>query len=71
MLEYKTIRGTDPNTFDDVVNEHIERGYTLHGGIAISAFSDRTGMTCLLVQAMTRTVEDKIIVNVANAFDSK
>jgi hypothetical protein len=70
MLEYKTIRGTDPNTFDDVVNAHIEKGYALHGGIAISAFSDRTGMTCLLVQAMTREIEAKTIVN-ATTFDSK
>ena len=71
MLEYKTIRGTDSNTFDDLVNAHIEKGYTLHGGVSITAFSDRTGMTCLLAQAMTRTVEAKTIINVANTFDSK
>jgi hypothetical protein len=68
MLEYKTVRGTDSNTFDDLVNSHIDQGYELQGGISITAFSERGGMTCLLAQAMVRTVEDKPSIN---SFDSK
>lgn len=68
-MEYKTIRGSDPNTFDDLVNSHLEKGYKLHGGVAVSAFyENRIGMTVLLVQAMTRTAESKAS---NNTFDSK
>lgn len=68
-IEYKTIRGSDPNAFDDMVNDHLEKGYTLHGGVAVSAFHEnRIGLTVFLVQAMIRTAESKAIVN---TFDSK
>lgn len=70
MLEYKTVRSSDHNQFDEDVNTHLRLGYTLQGGVSITAISDvRNGMTCLLAQAVVRTVADP--VEAINAFNSK
>jgi hypothetical protein len=70
MLEYKTIRGSDPSIFDDDVNRHLDLGFILQGGISIAAVSDvRTGITCLMSQAMTRIIDDPAVA--LDTFNSK
>lgn len=70
MLEYKTIRSSDPSLFDGDVNRHLDMGYILQGGISIAAVSDvRSGITCLMAQAMTRVVDDPTVA--MDVFNSK